>query len=220
MRSLRNFIACACVAAPALAAHAADSVSYTDTIGFQAFGAIPDFTVQSFDSALGQLESIDVSVDIEWMGEIVIENLSPVESATLLAHSRLEYQLSVLWPDASPIATFSGVYNPDELTLGAFDGLDDFAGASGATLSEHLNFSASTTLNTESMASFVDAGDRLFAFSAVQVALLSAQGGDVNLTSRAYAGGSLTVTYNYVPAPGSIALLVMAPMVARRRRSV
>lgn len=220
MRSLRPFIACACVAAPALSALGAESVSFTDTVDFQAFGALPDFSVQSFDGAMGQLESIDVSVDIEWMGEIVIENTSPLESATLLGHSRLEYQLSVQWPDASPIATFTGVYSPGEVTLDAFDGLDDFAGASGATLSEHLSFSASTTLNTESMSAFVDNGDRLFAFSAVQVALLSAQGGDVTLTSRAYAGGSLTVTYNYVPSPGSIALIAAAPLLARRRRSV
>ena len=218
MRSLRTPAACALLAASALHATAQQSVSYTDAVDFQPFGAIPDFTVQSFDSALGQLTSIDVTVDLEWMGQIVIENNAPLESATLLEHSRLEYELSVLWPDASPIATYAGVFAPGGLTLDPFDGLADFDGTSGATLTQHLTFSASTTLNTESMTSFIDAGDQHFAFNAVQVALLSAQGADVPLPSRAFAGGSLTITYNYVPAPGSIAPLAAAPLLARRRR--
>ncbi|MFI4898580.1 MAG: choice-of-anchor E domain-containing protein [Phycisphaerales bacterium JB059] len=218
MRSLRSVIACATLAALALPAVGADSLSYTDTIDFQAFGAIPDFTIESFDSARGQLESIEVSLAIDWMGQIVIENTSPLESATLLPHSRLEYELSVQWPDAAPIATFTGVFNPDALTLDPFDGVSDFAGASGATLSEHRTFTASTTLATESMSAFIDTGEQLFAFSAVQVALLSAQGGDVTLTSHAFAGGSLTVTYNYVPTPGTLALITAAPLAMRRRR--
>lgn len=219
MRSLRTVIACATLVALPLAAHAGDSVSYTDTVAFQPFGAIPDFRVASFDASMGQLESIEVSVDILWKGEIVIENTSPLESATLLPHSRLEYELSVQWPDASPIATFSGAFNPDALTLDPFDGVSDFDGDSGATLTQQRAFTASTTLNTESMAAFIDAGEQLFAFSAVQVALLSAQGGDVTLTSRAFAGGSLTITYNYVPTPGTLALIGVAPLALRRRRS-
>ncbi len=218
MRSLRSITACATLAALALPALAQQSVSYTDDVSFQPFGAIPDFTVQSFDSSLGQLSSIDIDFDIEWMGQIVIENTSTLEGATLLANSRLEYELFVQWPDASPIATFAGVFNPDALSLSAFDGDNDFAGSSGATLSEHLFFSASTSLATESMSAFIDQGDQLFAFSAVQIALLSAQGSDVTLTSRAFAGGQLTVTYNYVPAPGSLALLCGLPLIARRRR--
>ncbi len=217
MRSLRSVIACASLAALALPA-LGDSVSYTDTVDFQAFGAIPDFTVQSFDSAMGQLESIQVSVDIDWMGQIVIENTSTTQGATLLEHSRLEYQLSIQWPDAAPIAVFTGAFNPGALTLTPFDGLNDFDGTSGATLTQQRAFSATTTLTTESMSAYIDNGDRLFAFSAVQVALLSAQGGDVTLTSRAFAGGELTVTYNYVPSPGSLALLAGAPLAFRRRR--
>ena len=208
MRSLRTVIACATLVALPLAAHAGDSVSYTDTVAFQPFGAIPDFRVASFDASMGQLESIEVSVDILWKGEIVIENTSPLESATLLPHSRLEYELSVQWPDASPIATFTGAFNPDALTLDPFDGVSDFDGDSGATLTQQRAFTA-----------FIDAGEQLFAFSAVQVALLSAQGGDVTLTSRAFAGGSLTITYNYVPTPGTLALIGVAPLALRRRRS-
>ena len=219
MRSLRSVIACALLGALSAAA-AADSVSYTDTVAFQPFGAIPDFSVNAFDSGMGQLQSVDVSVEIDWTGQIVIENTSPFHTATLLSHSRLEYELSVQWPDAAPVATFTGAFNPGPLTLDPFDGVSDFAGASGATLTEHRTFTASTTLATESVGAFVDSGQRLFAFSAVQVALLTAQGGDVTLTSRAFAGGSLTITYNYVPTPGSIALIAAAPLAMRRRRSL
>jgi len=224
MHSLRSAIACAAVAATgalgvlAPSALADAQLSFTDTVDFQAFGAIPDFTVQSFDGSLGQLSSIDIRVDIEWEGQIVIENNSLLEGSTLLDNSRLEYELSVQWPDASPIATFAGVFNPDGLSLGVFDGDHDFAGSSGATLSEHLTFSASTNLATEAKNAFVDQGEHFFAFSAVQIALLSAQGGDVTLTSRAFAGGALTITYNYVPTPGTLALLAGAPLLVRRRR--
>lgn len=211
----------------ALAGGLATTAAQAATITF--FGSIPlrntnfsqAVSIAQFDSALGTLESVTVTVNAGFEGKTFGENMNPNAPAEYTA--QLTYQVGVTGPNGFPIVDVTG-FIADAGTLNAFDGLLDFAGVSGFTRFQNDARSAVNSFTEAAdLASFTGAGWVSFLVDATASSSVSGSSGLIALGTgaRAWADVEVTYTYTAVPAPaGAIVLAGAGLLGARRRRAV
>jgi len=204
--------------AAALATAAAAQASFTQIETDSVFGLFQpneDFAVPQFSGNPADLLSvtiqIDATVDLEHRIEITAGSGGGWDYTT-------DWSLDIDTPNDLDAIDLADVFESSG-SLSAPDGVLDFDGPSGETVTDQAAGSFSITLNapTDDLSAFIGSGDAIFPVTAE--ALFS------GLTSGSGAGGSsttlnadLTVTYSFIPAPGAAALLASAALAAARRR--
>ena len=153
--------------------------------------------ISQFDPALGTLQSVNITVSADLVGSIAAENLG---SSAASVSTTDAVTLTLDLPGSTP--TFA--YGPsisDSMSLGAFDGSVDYAGTSGRI--DQLSVqpvSSSTTLNIAAdLAPFTGQGVVVLPVSATSSATIDGPG---NLAAGLLtdAGGTVSVSYTYLPA--------------------
>lgn len=154
-----------------------------------------------FDTSLGQLTSITISLTGNVSGRGLAENLDEDAPTSVLLN--LASTLTLHRPDSSTLVVSNPLFS-QTLALSAFDGDIDFAGASGGTTGVRTASATEfvTTTNANDFALFSAHGGGLIHLG-LNGAGVSEAIGSGNLASgfETYAGARATVTYNYAPVP-------------------
>jgi hypothetical protein len=158
-------------------------------------GANAPISVDKFNSALGILEAINITVIGDLSTQVSAEN----ENATgaFLATTQ----------DATVTLSLAGVTQntaggiTTDAALGGYDGTADYAGASGTVVTGHTQMPgiADTWNDPAVLAAFSGTGTVTGTFSSSSTASLDGPG---NLLAQllAEAGGTVEISYDYVPA--------------------
>jgi len=98
-------------------------------------------TLPKWDPSNGTLESITITLTPTAEGSLALENMRP---SPVLSHATFAAAVTVTFPDTTVLAwpTPQAIFDD---TLGAFDGIVDFAGNSGLT---HTGISATDSVST------------------------------------------------------------------------
>ena len=167
-------------------------------------------TIPAFDTSLGTLQAVYLTLYGTVTGTIQFEN-DDAEAATVT--SNLGASIKLKRPDNSVLVVSLPVYTSSTM-VDAFDGTDDYDGASGRTIAgvSAADNDSVTLTSASDMALFTSGSDLVATFSATGASSASGAG---NLTTKftTKAGGYATVQYAYddtsaVPEPASWAMMV------------
>jgi hypothetical protein len=154
-------------------------------------------TFAPFDPTLGTLEYAAISITADDTGSVSVENLGDTPTTETVSQPGT---LSVFSPDGSFITSV----NPDptgSVSLAAFDGTDDYAGTSGATLS-NLSSTASSFAYyypTASDLALLSGSDSVPLTVDASVMFDEAGSGNLQALSHASAGAVVSLQYVYIP---------------------
>lgn len=174
----------------------ADSLSYTNSFGPQIFGYSTSFTIPKFDSSLGTLTSIVFNLQ---GSETASQKFESLDASASVITATTTGTMTLYRPNNSVlVVTAPQVVNV--FNAAAFDGVIDFAGASGATFvtTSTTSSDTSTTTNPADFSAFTGAGTIALPVTATGSAGASGAG---NLLNQFNTTGSTTaiVTYNFTP---------------------
>ncbi|MDB9507278.1 PEP-CTERM sorting domain-containing protein [Microcystis aeruginosa CS-338/01] len=148
-----------------------------------------------FDSSLGTLNSVIVTLDATVAGTVALENIGP--SASSITYN-LQASVAVSSPSVGSLLTsvpvFSGTFNASP-----FDGTLDFGGTSGTTISNLTANASQTTTLTTGLTPFIGSGALSAFLSGIGQSNASGSGNIASVFTT-QAGGTVTVQYNYTPA--------------------
>lgn len=187
------------LAAFALPAHA-DLQTYTASIPLETTNWTRTASLPRFNTALGTLEGVSLSITGHIEGTAKYESLD-TQAATITIN--FTANLSVRRPDNNVVLLSSSpVFNRVDMVT-AYDGVLNFAGTSGATYNaissdQTTQFVPAFPLNAADQALFVGAGNVVFSVSANGQTTATGAGNLVSSFSQK-ASATLSVTYFYTP---------------------
>lgn len=205
-------------------AASAATVTYSNSLANQstAYNDVV-LALQQFDSSLGTLNSVSFSLTGFVSGNIGAESLDALPANVGLNLGAQVTAETAISPLAVVIPTATQVF-----AASAFDGVMDFAGSSGTTITGvSASKSTSVLLTGASMLEFIGAGTIDILISANSQSSSSGSGNLVTMF-QTLAGASVSVTYDYeehvpvVPLPAGMPLLLAGLgvlAVARSRRT-
>ena len=156
--------------------------------------------VNQFDPALGTLQSVNITLSGNIVAQFSAENLGAAAATVSVTDTAT---LTLDLPGAGSTETAATPVS-DSMSLAAFDGTADFAGASGHV--DNL-----TGLNSGQVNQVTDGAD-LAAFTGQRVVVLPIAGtsaasidgpGNLMAALLTEAGGTVSVSYTYLPASGT-----------------
>jgi hypothetical protein len=175
------------------AANAA-SLSYSSFSNYDLTDIIDSpLSIQKFDSSLGTLQGVTIEFTGDTLGNAGFENRSKSPaSVTVTLGSELSLQLN----NQSLLAL-----NPQYISsyqVAKYDGITDYSGTSGKTLSNLTATQSGTQsfTDTQFLQSFIGNGNIDFLFSASATSAVAGSG-NMNSYIDTYAKAGIKVTYNY-----------------------
>lgn len=195
----------------------AASVSYNSNTAPLAFTDW-DFSLslQKFNTALGTLNSITITLYGQTDGNIYVES---TDAAPSTINASLSSMLTLTRPDLTTLVVTTPL-TPVSFNASAGDGNPDFGGTSGQSWLK-LTASASNFVSTSTAADKTLFSGPGFVLAPLHAAGLSTASGSGNLSfdNDTQASAYATVTYNYapVPEPASWALMVGGLALLARR---
>ncbi|RCJ28330.1 PEP-CTERM domain protein [Nostoc sp. ATCC 43529] len=172
----------------------AASISYTSSSNYE-FTDIIDapLSVQKFDSSLGTLQGVKIEFTGDILGNAGFENRSPTPSQTTVNLSS-EFSLQL---NGQSLLAFNPEYT-SSYQVAKYDGVTDYSGTSGKTLSNltATQSGSQSFTNSTFLQSFIGTGSVDFLFSAIANSLVTGSG---NMRSYidTYAKAGVKVTYDY-----------------------
>ena len=229
---------CAVVTAMMTVSASASMVSYTDSIS-GLFNQVVDrdLVVSQFDSSLGTLNSVSITVSTALQASLGVENTNPISPASgTKAFSVYTYWTSdpaqytgasvTLSFDGSTVST-AGYTDAKKYTeyLTKYDGTTDYAGTSGATVATFTPSDSDVLFYNSGLASFIGTGGLTFGLVSDAYTALQTPG---NFSTRMSTTGQAEVTVAYdftptlpggsIPEPTTIALLGLGALNLLRNR--
>ena len=190
---------------------------YSDSITMTTTDWGQTLPIPKFDSSLGILQSIKLTLAGQVQGDASYENLGAGPASVTLS---LQAALKLQRPDGSVLAEIiplaSITANPS-----AYDGSINFAGSSGGTyigLSDSIT-EISTITNPADLALFTGPGTIDLGFSATGSSTGTGAGNLITSFSTK-AAGQVEVVYEYttIPEPATMGLLALGGLLLRRKR--
>jgi PEP-CTERM motif len=215
-KSMKKLVTiCAVVTAMMMTVSASASmVSYTDSIS-GLFNQVVDrdLVVSQFNSSLGTLNSVSITVSTALQAFLGVENTNPSNPASgTTAFNVYTYWTSdpTQYTRASVTLSFGGStvstagYTDATkyvLHLTKYDGVTDYAGTSGATVAT-FNPSNSNVLSYDSgLASFIGTGGLTFGLVSDAYTALQTSGGNSSTRMSTTGQAGVTVAYDFTPTP-------------------
>lgn len=224
----KTFVALALAAAALIPFGSAQAalISFTDSIDKQRTDWDEEVSLKKFDTRLGTLNSIrfDLSGFVEGTGRA--ENLGAKPTTVTLGLGSL---LELMRPDGSVLVVSNPLFSRN-LTLGAFDGLDDMLGTSSGTTGL-VTSSASEFFISSNASDFAlfsgKGGGNIDLLLVASGKSSTSSSGNIETKFTTFAGGTATVTYDYtpfvveVPEPATLATMIagLGLIGAARRRA-
>jgi large repetitive protein len=197
---LAGLLATAVLGAPLVlgtAAHAAEAtVTFSDTLPMRTTDWQRNITIARFNPALGELRSVDLTINARVDGTVGVENLAGVAASLT---TRLSATVAVARPGATGTTIGSAqpaVHRTDDLA--AFDGTVDHAGASGETASVTASLTSTTTLTAPTdLTLFTGSGSIVLPSNGTGTSVPPGTS-DVDVDLSTSVGAEVTVVYTYV----------------------
>ncbi len=216
---LRTASALAAAAAVATIAGTAQAnvpvICFSDTISLQNTNWSDSITVPKFDPSLGQLQRVIFTLSANVEGSAAFESLDAAPATVTMS---LQAMVTLFRPDNTTLNVVIPTANTSDGAT-AFDGTMDFGGTSGKT---YANLSAMDDNQTDTTAAadlalFTGAGTITLPVTAMGTS--SGTGaGNLLLQFLTQAGAEVEVCYEYIPTPGSLALLGLGGLIIARRK--
>jgi uncharacterized repeat protein (TIGR01451 family) len=156
-------------------------------------GSAPALTFPKFDPATGTLARVVIAVDATMAGAVKAENTGGTPN-TLTLEAAADITLDTLDP-AHPAQL--RVADDRTVDLAAFDGLNDFAGDSGETITDLADSQSATVTITDPavLAAFSGTGDVELTATTAEDHQTTGGDGSEDVSYQASAGIAVTVTY-------------------------
>ncbi|QDV92094.1 hypothetical protein RAS2_32070 [Phycisphaerae bacterium RAS2] len=198
------------------------SISFSDVLTPQPTSFSRNLVVPRFDDQLGELQSIDLSFTGNVLGTARFESLNPNPRDVVL---NLSAHLEIRNPDQSLLTVTNPIVSIPA-HAGAFDGVIDFGGSSGATfpnLQGQVVLPLFTLTDPAALDQFVGSGTLAFPVHASATSFGSGPG-NIIYSFSTLSAASMDIIYRYeVPEPSAGALLAAFATVTvlnRSRRSL
>lgn len=150
--------------------------------------------LDQFDPSLGELKSVQMTVDGAITSEIKVENGSTVSASTITG--TVSGQINLTAPNVSDKLELS--QDAGSLNAAAFDGNTDFQGASGGTLgSKTASGSKTITLSGADLQPYIGTGKVNVNATAAASSRADDGSGNVDTRIRSTASAKVTVVYSY-----------------------
>lgn len=207
-----------CAVAPSMArAGTVHTLVYMDEKPMAPTDWSAQFEIPQFDDHGGTRTLLSVTVDLyaAITATASAENLEFNQRTITLALTG-SVSLSIMDTElTAAVITRGGAFLADP-----YDGVPDFAGASGAVLDLSGDDSSQTVLTDPmDLAPWIGTGrQEINVFGEALGASTVSGGGNLMAAFETWAGASFVVTYTYIPSPGALTPLTLAPVLARRRR--
>ena len=177
----------------------ATTILQTQTVAASNAGWLMPLSFTKFDPTLGTLLDVRVGITGTVTGTASIENLGATAAEVLI---QLPGAIDVLGPANAALAS-ARMTPAAAVTLAAYDGTSDFAGASGTIVSGISNTATVVSLyspGTAGLAPFVGTG-MLDLTAASSASVTETAYGNVLSLTQAQAGATITMQYDYLAAP-------------------
>jgi hypothetical protein len=209
----------------------ANQITYTDSVvGLFNLVADRDLIIPQFDSSLGTLNSVSITASAALQASLEFENKNTTSGGTFYVstyfsfdpeneYTRVRIDLSF---DNSVILT-TGYSDAQKYTLNnvsAYDGITDYAGASGRTVATFGDADNLSLFYDSGLAQFIGVGNLTFGVDSDAYTTLAVTGGN-NSTRMATTGQTgVTVVYDFtpIPEPATIAVVSLGGLFATRKR--
>lgn len=153
-----------------------------------------NFGFTAFNSALGTLNSVEVTFISTISGKLRAENTAAAQTVTLGSGAALSLQIGSLAP-----ISVSNLYTQN-VALGTYDGTTDFGGTSGVKITFNGQpVTSSTGLLTSQAALNAFTGTTLA--SSVSGVFAGSGSGNVTFSGSSTVNTQAVLTYNYTPNP-------------------
>ena len=181
---------------------------------------VPDLTLDQFDTGLGTLTKVILKIEADTSGgTIQWDNEAENPSTVTLG---IGGELTVTGPDALVVVTIplqlnSGSVSADEVG----DGGGDYAGPDAFAVSSASGSDTDEEFLTTGFDSYKGTGTFNVSVESLAETFLSTSGGFGPINpDPGIANGTVTVIYEYIPEPGTMAMLAVGGigMLLRRRR--
>jgi len=229
MKSVFKFLCFAVAVCTVFAASSAQASTITQS---QTFSGIPNLmesaTFNQFDSQLGTLESVQVSLNLNTTGgTLILDNDSDQTAAGIFEFGVIasisSSDVSLDNASSDPVIDNFGVFCSQSFSLAANqdDGINDFDSTSpdGLLYSGIAESgSASGFVNTSDFSDYTGTGTFDINLIVMQWQYYGNVSGIEWATNPVSTNGSIAVTYNYVPEPATLGLLSLGGLILRKRR--
>ncbi len=163
-----------------------------------------NFNVQQFDSSLGELTSVTLTLSASMLSELTVTNTGDSSSS---GNARTELVLTIsspITPGLSPLDFLTGKF--DYTNLAANGGTIDSGVLTGSSPDESVTYTSSINLDA-----FTGSSNILYQLITYTSTVLSNNGGNTNASQTTTAAAGLTATYTYnaaVPEPSAMLMLI------------
>jgi hypothetical protein len=200
-------------------------LSYSNAVpGFGTYQAT-DFTntvaLPQFNSALGQLTGITFLVNSRIYSSIAVENTNLLAGSAPDVSAQSSFRVTMA---ASTRVLTNLVTTGSSFSLTSYDGVTDYAGTSGNTVTtDEAAQLRSLTLTGAALTPYIGSSNVYFLTRTVSGFSAVGGGNNLSLNLSTYGGAELELRYFYdeilIPEPGTLAALgMLAPLLLRRRR--